>query len=204
MDLPVARLLKDRKQRRLLRETLVVWCTEFGRTPFTQGVDKPGRDHHQHVFTCRMAGGGLRPGIAHGESDEVGYVHRRGPVSIHDFHATMLHLLGLDHQRLVFYHNGIARRLTDVHGEVVPDVSGRAVNAGQRQNILAPLFIAYLGSGSVSGPASGSRCAASVSRSTLCHPNTSRHTPSPSRASAPTRSASGLAARLASSATKSG
>ncbi|MGV3719494.1 MAG: DUF1501 domain-containing protein [Actinomycetota bacterium] len=122
MDKPVAGLLKDLKQRGLLKDTLVIWCTEFGRTPFTQGVGKPGRDHHQLVFSCWMAGGGLKPGIAYGESDEVGYAPGRDPVTTYDFHATILHLLGLDHQRLTHYHNGIQRRLTDVHGEVVKGV----------------------------------------------------------------------------------
>jgi hypothetical protein len=122
MDRPVAGLLKDLKQRGMLEETVVVWCTEFGRTPFTQGVGKPGRDHHQHVFTCWMAGAGLKPGIAYGESDEVGYAAGKDPVTIYDFHATLLHLLGLDHKQLTFYHNGIRRRLTDVHGEVVKGV----------------------------------------------------------------------------------
>jgi hypothetical protein len=122
MDRPVAGLLKDLKARGLLEDTLVVWCTEFGRTPFTQGVGKPGRDHHQLVFSCWMAGAGLKPGMAYGESDEVGYGPGRDPVTIYDFHATLLHLLGLDHKRLTFYHNGIRRRLTDVHGEVVQGV----------------------------------------------------------------------------------
>jgi uncharacterized protein DUF1501 len=122
MDRPVAGLVKDLKQRGLLDETLVVWCTEFGRTPFTQGTGKPGRDHHQLVFTCWMAGAGLKPGMAYGESDEVGYAPGRDPVTVYDFHATLLHLLGLDHKRLTYYHNGIRRRLTDVHGEVVHGV----------------------------------------------------------------------------------
>jgi hypothetical protein len=122
MDRPVAGLLKDLKRRGMLDDTLVVWCTEFGRTPFTQGVGKPGRDHHQHVFTCWMAGAGLKPGMAFGESDEVGYGPGRDPVSVHDFHATILHLLGMDHKQLTYYHNGIQRRLTDVHGEVIRGV----------------------------------------------------------------------------------
>lgn len=119
MDRPVAGLLKDLKRRGLLDDTLVVWCTEFGRTPFTQGQSKPGRDHHQHAFTCWMAGAGLKGGVTYGESDEVGYAAARDPVTLYDFHATLLHLLGLDHKRLTYYHNGIRRRLTDVHGEVL-------------------------------------------------------------------------------------
>jgi hypothetical protein len=122
MDRPVAGLLKDLKARGMLDDTLVVWTTEFGRTPFTQGIGGKGRDHHQLAFTCWMAGGGLKPGYAHGASDEVGYDVGEDPVTLYDFHATILHLLGLDHKRLTFYHNGIRRRLTDVHGEVVQAV----------------------------------------------------------------------------------
>lgn len=119
MDRPVAGLLRDLEQRGLLKDTLVIWSTEFGRTPFTQGVNAPGRDHHQLVFSCWMAGAGLKPGMAYGSSDEVGYSPGSDPVAIPDFHATILHLLGLDHKRLTYYHNGIQRRLTDVSGEVV-------------------------------------------------------------------------------------
>jgi hypothetical protein len=122
MDRPVAGLLRDLQQRGLLEETLVVWATEFGRTPFTQGVGTTGRDHHQLVFSCWMAGAGLKPGFAYGESDEVGYAPGANPTTNYDFHATLLHLLGLDHKRLTYYHNGIQRRLTDVHGEVIRDV----------------------------------------------------------------------------------
>jgi hypothetical protein len=122
LDQPVAGLLKDLRQRGMLRDTLVVWCTEFGRTPFTQGLNTRGRDHHQLVFSCWMAGAGLKGGVAYGESDEVGYAPGRDPVTVHDFHATILHLLGLDHTRLTYYHNGIQRRLTDVHGHVIEPV----------------------------------------------------------------------------------
>jgi hypothetical protein len=122
MDKPVAGLLKDLKARGLLEDTLVLWTTEFGRTPFTEGVDGKGRDHHQHVFTIWMAGAGLKPGFRYGSSDEVGYAAADKPVSVYDFHATVLHLLGLDHERLTFYHNGIQRRLTDVHGDVIRDL----------------------------------------------------------------------------------
>jgi hypothetical protein len=122
MDRPVAGLLRDLRQRGMLDDTLIVWCTEFGRTPFTQGLNTKGRDHHQHVFTCWMAGAGLKPGIVYGESDEIGYGAGRDPVAVHDFQATILHLLGLDHKRLTYYHNGIRRRLTDVEGEVVHGV----------------------------------------------------------------------------------
>jgi arylsulfatase A-like enzyme len=110
------------KRRGMLDDTLVLWTTEFGRTPFTEGVGGKGRDHHQLVFTCWMAGAGLKRGFGYGKSDEVGYRPAENPVTIYDFHATVLHLLGLDHKRLTFYHNGTQRRLTDVHGEVVEDI----------------------------------------------------------------------------------
>jgi len=122
LDRPFAGLLKDLKQRGLLDDTLVVWTSEFGRTPFTQGDDGKGRDHHPLVFTGCMAGAGLRPGYHHGISDEVGYQPAEKPVTVYDFHATLLHLLGIDHRRLTYYHNGLDRRLTDVHGHVVKEV----------------------------------------------------------------------------------
>jgi hypothetical protein len=122
MDKPLAGLLKDLKSRGLLEDTLVLWTTEFGRTPITEGVNGKGRDHHQHVFTIWMAGAGLKPGFSYGASDEVGYFAGDKPVSVYDFHATVLHLLGLNHEKLTFYHNGAQRRLTDVHGEVIRDL----------------------------------------------------------------------------------
>jgi hypothetical protein len=122
MDKPVAGLLTDLKRRGMLDDTLVIWNTEFGRTPFTQGIGGKGRDHHQLVFTCWLAGAGLKPGFGYGASDEFGYKPADKPVTVYDFHATVLHLLGLDHKRLTYYHNGTQRRLTDVHGEVVEDV----------------------------------------------------------------------------------
>ena len=118
LDQPCAALLKDLKRRGLLEDTLLVWTTEFGRTPFAQGTGR-GRDHHQHAFTCWIAGAGVRPGTRIGETGEVGYRPVASAVSVYDFHATILHLLGIDHERLTFYHNGIDRRLTDVHGKVV-------------------------------------------------------------------------------------
>jgi len=121
-DKPISGLLGDLKRRGLLKDTLFVWSTEFGRTPFTQGIGKPGRDHHQHAFTVFLAGAGLKPGFAFGQSDEFGYKVAEDEVTIYDFHATLLHLLGLDHQQLTYYHNGIRRRLTDVHGEVVDGI----------------------------------------------------------------------------------
>lgn len=122
MDRPLAGLLKDMKERGMLEDTLVVWSTEFGRTPFTEGLGAKGRDHHQLAFTCWLAGAGVRKGFSYGASDDVGYDVARDPVTIYDFHATILHLLGLDHKKLTFYHNGIQRRLTDVHGHVVKGV----------------------------------------------------------------------------------
>lgn len=119
LDQPLAALLIDLKSRGLLDDTLVLWNSEFGRTPFTEGIGAKGRDHHQLVFTVWMAGAGLKKGFHYGASDEVGYQPVEGATSIHDLHATILHLLGLDHKKLTFYHNGIQRRLTDVHGEVI-------------------------------------------------------------------------------------
>lgn len=122
LDLPVAGLLTDLKARGLLEDTLVVWTTEFGRTPFTEGIGGKGRDHHQLAFTCWLAGAGLKPGFSYGASDEVGYQAAENPTTVYDLHATVLHLLGIDHKRLTFYHNGIRRRLTDVHGEVIEPI----------------------------------------------------------------------------------
>ena len=122
MDRPVAALIHDLKQRGMLEDTLFVWSTEFGRSPATQGIDAPGRDHHPSAFTCFLAGAGVRAGYHHGRSDEIGYFVGENQVTVPDFHATILHLLGIDHQRLTFYHNGINRRLTDVHGEVITDL----------------------------------------------------------------------------------
>lgn len=118
-DQPVAALLRDLGERGLLQDTLVMGVTEFGRTPVAQGAGKKGRDHHPNCFTCWFAGAGVKPGIAYGASDELGYQAAENPVSIYDFHATALHLLGLDHEKLTYYHNGVRRRLTDVHGHVV-------------------------------------------------------------------------------------
>jgi hypothetical protein len=122
MDQPAAALIKDLKDRGLLDDTLVLWNTEFGRGPATQGIDSPGRDHHPDAFTCFMAGAGLKSGFSYGASDEAGYFASENPVTIYDLHATILHLLGIDHEKLTFYHNGINRRLTDVHGKVIHDL----------------------------------------------------------------------------------
>jgi Protein of unknown function (DUF1501) len=120
MDRPAAGLIKDLKRLGMLKDTIVIWTTEFGRMPCTEGG--AGRDHNPFAFTCWLAGGGVKKGFAFGASDEVGYKPAENPVSIYDLHATMLHLLGLDHKRLTFYHNGIQRRLTDVHGDVVTEL----------------------------------------------------------------------------------
>ncbi len=122
MDQPVAGLLIDLKQRGLLEDTLFVWNTEFGRSPVTQGLKSTGRDHHPAVFTSFLAGAGVKAGFTYGASDDIGYDVAEKPVTIPDFHATLLHLLGLDHERLTFYHNGIDRRLTNVEGEIVHGV----------------------------------------------------------------------------------
>jgi hypothetical protein len=120
-DKPTAGLLIDLKQRGLLEETLVVWCTEFGRMPtFQKGAQ--GRDHNPSGFTCWFAGAGVKKGFSHGATDEFGYRAVTDVVTVHDFHATILHLLGLDHERLTYYHNGLERRLTDVSGNVVREV----------------------------------------------------------------------------------
>jgi hypothetical protein len=121
-DQPAAALIKDLKQRGLLDETLVVWGGEFGRTPMNEGRGGSpfqGRDHHPRAFTMWMAGGGIKPGISVGETDELGYNVVSDPVHVHDLHATLLHLMGVDHTRLTFAFQGRNFRLTDVHGKVV-------------------------------------------------------------------------------------
>jgi hypothetical protein len=117
-DQPVTALVKDLKQRGLLEDTLVIWGGEFGRTPMVQGGDD-GRDHHPNAFTMWMAGGGVKPGITLGQTDELGFNAVEDKVHVHDFHATMLHLLGFDHTKLTYRFQGRDFRLTDVHGKVV-------------------------------------------------------------------------------------
>jgi hypothetical protein len=117
VDQPVAGLLKDLKSRGLLDQTLVLWGGEFGRTPMSQGSD--GRDHNPFGYTMWMAGGGTRPGTAYGSTDDYGYFVAEGKVHVHDLHATMLHLLGLNHKQLTYRYSGRDMRLTDVHGEVI-------------------------------------------------------------------------------------
>jgi hypothetical protein len=119
-DRPIAALIKDLKQRGLLEETLIVWSGEFGRTPWSQGAK--GRDHHSRGFTSWLAGGGVKGGLAYGATDEFGNHAVHNKVHVHDLHATILHLLGIDHERLTYRYSGRDFRLTDVHGRVVTDL----------------------------------------------------------------------------------
>jgi hypothetical protein len=125
VDRPLAGMISDLKARGLLDSTIVMLTTEFGRTPYAQassGTLSRGRDHHPQGFTNVLVGAGLKSGFAYGETDEVGYASIVNPVTTYDMHATILHLLGIDHERLTFYHDGIQRRLTNVHGHVVKDL----------------------------------------------------------------------------------
>jgi len=124
-DQASAALVKDLKQRGLLDDTLVIWGGEFGRTSFSQGplsIDNYGRDHHPRCFTMWMAGGGIKPGIVHGSTDDFSYNVVQDKVHVHDFQATMLHLLGIDHEQFIYKHQGRRYRLTDVHGHVVKEI----------------------------------------------------------------------------------
>lgn len=125
VDQPSAALITDLKQRGLLEDTLVIWGGEFGRTVYCQGefkADNYGRDHHPRCFSIFMAGGGVKPGITYGETDEFSYNIVKDPVHIHDFQATILNLMGIDHEKLIFKHQGRRYRLTDVSGKVVPGI----------------------------------------------------------------------------------
>jgi hypothetical protein len=122
VDQAIAGLITDLKLRGMLDETLVVWTTEFGRTPYHEKADHPGREHHHQVFSSWLAGGGVKSGLVHGSSDEHGIAVAEDRVHVHDFHATILHQLGLDHEQLTFRHAGRDYRLTDVHGNVVKEV----------------------------------------------------------------------------------
>lgn len=125
IDKPVAALLQDLKQRDMLKDTLVIFTTEFGRTPFAQSAANqvgPGRDHNRYGFSCWLAGGGLRAGTSYGQTDEIGWKAVENPVTWNDFHATILHMFGIEHEQLTFYHNGIQRRLTNVAGDVVTGI----------------------------------------------------------------------------------
>jgi hypothetical protein len=122
VDRPISALLTDMRQRGLLDDTLVVWTTEFGRMPMTQGAT--GRDHNGGTFVTWLAGAGVQGGVSHGASDDFGFRAAVNTTSCHDLHATILHLLGIDHEQLTFRHNGIDRRLTDVHGHVIRQILG--------------------------------------------------------------------------------
>jgi arylsulfatase A-like enzyme len=120
-DKPTAALITDLKSLGLLDDTLVLWTTEFGRMPTHQAETK-GRDHNPDGFTCWMMGAGVKAGVSYGATDEFGRRAQEKPTTVWDFYATVLHLLGLDHERLTFYHNGLDRRLTDVHGRVIREI----------------------------------------------------------------------------------
>jgi uncharacterized protein (DUF1501 family) len=125
VDQPCAALIKDLKQRGMLEDTLVIWTTEFGRTTYCQGnLTKTmyGRDHHPRCFTTWMCGGGVKPGVEVGRTDDFSYNIIERPVHVHDLNATILHLLGLDHKRLTHRFQGRDFRLTDVHGELVNEI----------------------------------------------------------------------------------
>jgi len=123
VDQPIAALLRDLKQRGMMDDTLVVWTTEFGRTPFNNTADAKGREHHPWAFSSWLAGAGVKPGIVHGSTDEIGLRAAVNPVHVHDFHATILHLMGFDHEKLTYRHAGLDFRLTGVEGaNVVKEV----------------------------------------------------------------------------------
>ncbi len=119
VDKAIAGLLGDLKSRGMLEDTLVVWTTEFGRTPFNSKKDAKGREHHAEAFSSWMAGGGVKAGFCFGQTDDYGCKVAKDEVHIHDFHATILHMMGLDHEKLTYRHGGRDYRLTDVAGNVV-------------------------------------------------------------------------------------
>ncbi|MGB0610523.1 MAG: DUF1501 domain-containing protein, partial [Verrucomicrobiales bacterium] len=122
VDQPIAALLDDLDQRGMLEETLVVWGGEFGRMPFSEGKDAPGRNHNPYGFSMWMAGGGVKGGTLYGETDEFGFEAVVNKVHVHDIHATILHLMGMDHELLTYFHQGRKESLTDVHGRVVNEI----------------------------------------------------------------------------------
>ena len=122
VDKPIAGLLTDLKARGLLDDTLVLWSGEFGRTPIVQGAGMDGRDHNPWGFTMWMAGAGVKGGFAHGATDDYGFYAERDKMHIHDVHATLLHLLGIDHEKLTYRHAGRDFRLTDVFGHVAHEI----------------------------------------------------------------------------------
>ncbi|HEY3789848.1 MAG TPA: DUF1501 domain-containing protein, partial [Urbifossiella sp.] len=119
---PIAALLTDLERRGLLKETLVVWGGEFGRMPFSEGKGEPGRNHNPYGFSMWLAGGGVKGGMSYGATDEFGFEAIENKVHVHDLHATILHLMGLDHEKLTYFHQGRHERLTDVYGNVVKDI----------------------------------------------------------------------------------
>ena len=122
IDRPIAALLSDLEQRGLLHETLVVWGGEFGRMPFSEGKDAPGRNHNPYGFSMWLAGGGVRGGTSYGETDEFGFEAVEKKIHLHDLHATILHIMGLDHELLTYFHQGREESLTDVGGRVIHDI----------------------------------------------------------------------------------
>jgi hypothetical protein len=122
VDHAMAGLVLDLKQRDMLKDTLVVWTTEFGRTPYHEQPNHAGREHHHQAFSSWLAGGGVKGGLVHGATDDYGIAVAENRVHVHDFHATILHLLGLDHEKLTFRHAGRDYRLTDVAGQVVKEI----------------------------------------------------------------------------------
>ena len=120
IDRPISGLLQDLQQRGLLEETLVIWGGEFGRTPTAENAN--GRDHNPHGFTMWLAGGGVQPGLVYGKTDDYGYYAVEDKVHFHDLHATILHMMGLDHEKLVYRYSGRDFRLTDVYGRVVHEI----------------------------------------------------------------------------------
>jgi uncharacterized protein (DUF1501 family) len=122
VDQPLAALIRDLKQRGLLEETLVAICTEFGRTPWTDGPGTLGRNHYAKAFSCLLCGAGVRGGLAYGRTDDYGIEIVENPCHVHDYHATILHLMGIDHKRLTYRYAGRDFRLIDVHGHVLHDI----------------------------------------------------------------------------------
>jgi membrane-anchored protein YejM (alkaline phosphatase superfamily) len=122
VDQPIAALLTDLEQRGLLESTLVVWGGEFGRMPFSEGKDAPGRNHNPYGFSMWMAGGGVKGGMSFGETDEFGFQAVVDKTHVHDIHATILHLMGIDHEDLSYFHQGRQETLTDVHGRVIREI----------------------------------------------------------------------------------
>ena len=122
VDQPIAALLSDLEARGLLAETLVLWGGEFGRMPFSEGRNEPGRNHNPYGFSMWLAGGGVKGGTAYGATDELGFEAVDDKVHVHDLHATILHLMGLDHTKLTYFHQGRHERLTDVYGNVVKEL----------------------------------------------------------------------------------